>query len=127
MPKTKKQELGAWGENQAVAFLLRRGYEVVDRNVLIDKGEIDIVAWHDKYHHGRTLCFLEVKTRTYGMGNAERATVGQKLGVLMRTAQFYCSRHSISIDAVPIQFEQVSVYIDKNRGTLQIMVYEIPM
>ncbi len=127
MSKTKKQEIGKWGEDRAVLFLEQKGYIIIDRNVLIQRGEIDIIAWHDKYHNGRTLCFVEVKTRTYGVGTAERATVVQKLNVLMRTAKYYCIRQNIDMDAIPIQFEQVSVYINKKKGTVSMKIHEILM
>lgn len=114
MSKTEKQEIGAWGEEQASLFLFRKGYEIIDRNYRVEKvGEIDIVAWHDKYHFGKTLCFIEVKTRGEewrGEASAERATQGAKLPKFLRVALWYCRDRGINREKTPIQFEQVSVY-----------------
>lgn len=125
MGRTLQQEIGEWGEQKAVEFLERRGYKIVDRNIQIKKGEIDIIAWHEKKHHGKTLCFIEVKTRTYGIESGARATQGQKLIILCRTAHYYCMRKKIDIDLTPIQFEQVSVFVNKKASTVKFRLYEI--
>lgn len=108
--QTEKQIIGAWGENQAVSFLKKKGYSVVERNFRTRAGELDIIAWHEKKHFGKTLVFVEVKTRSYGQGSAERATDYQKLSNLFLAARAFCLTKKISLDNTPIQFEQVSVY-----------------
>ncbi|PIT86130.1 MAG: hypothetical protein COU33_04865, partial [Candidatus Magasanikbacteria bacterium CG10_big_fil_rev_8_21_14_0_10_43_6] len=67
------------------------------------QGEIDIIAWHTKSHHGKTLCFIEVKTRSYGKGSAERATGREKMRRLQRAAQSYCMAYAIDVEQTPIQ------------------------
>ena len=126
MPKTQKQEIGAWGEEEATRFLSQAGYDIVERNYQIRGGEIDIIAWHSKYHFGKTLCFIEVKTRSYGLGSAERATGREKIVRLSRAAQYYCLERGIPIEATPIQFEQVSVYIDEQKNG-HCRLFVIPM
>lgn len=110
MTMTEKQKLGAWGEEQAALFLIKNDYEIVDRNYRQKQGEIDIICWHEKAHHGRTLCFVEVKTRGISDGSAERATQGKKMPRMLFTARQYCLSHHINIETTPIQFEQVSVF-----------------
>lgn len=122
-----KREMGTWGEEQAMAFLERHGYEIVERNYQARHGEIDIIGWHDKYHHGRTLCFIEVKTRTYGVGSAERATGGGKLRHLLTAARQYCQFHHIPMDSTPIQFEHISVYANRRTKAVKIKKYVIPV
>ncbi len=107
--KTKKQEIGAWGEDRAVEFLGREGYEILERNYQIKKCELDIVAWRE-IKGEKTLCFVEVKTRASDDGSAERATGREKLEHLLHGAREYCLERHISTERVPIQFEQVSVY-----------------
>ncbi|PIZ95611.1 MAG: YraN family protein [Candidatus Magasanikbacteria bacterium CG_4_10_14_0_2_um_filter_37_12] len=124
MTKTKKQEIGKWGEEQAALFLIEHGYVIADRNFQIRAGEIDIIAWHKKEHFGKTLCFVEVKTRSYGEGSAERATGKSKIKKMFTTAKVYCFKNNIDMDNTPIQFEQVSVYIRSN-GASEIKHYEI--
>jgi putative endonuclease len=125
MSKTQKQIIGAWGEDQAVLFLERLDYRVVERNFLTKRGEIDIVAWHSKPKHGQTLCFIEVKTRSGGDDSHERATDWQKQRSLMFAARAYCLTQKIDIDRTPIQFEQVSVVYRGEADPPEFRHYEI--
>src|SRR3989339_58104 len=123
MTKTKQQQIGTWGEEKAASFLLQRGYEVIDRNFSIPKkGEIDIIAWSTKPHFGKTLCFVEVKTRERSDGSAERAVGKKKMSALKSVGWLYCLKHGIDIDHTPIQFEQVSLCMV--HGRFEINHYE---
>jgi len=51
--------LGRAGEDEAVGFLKKKGYVIVERNVRSRQGEIDIVA-----RHRDTVCFVEVRSRS---------------------------------------------------------------
>lgn len=112
MTKSAKRNFGDWGEEQASLFLIAQGYSIIERNYRVRQGEIDIIAWHDKPLHGRTLCFIEVKTRTGEIGSAERATDYWKLQNIFFAARAFCKEKNILTDTTPIQFEQVSVYLD---------------
>ena len=50
--------IGNGGELDAVSFLRRRGFAILDRNYIFNHGEIDVVA-----KDGDVLVFVEVKTR----------------------------------------------------------------
>lgn len=125
--KTQKQLFGAWGEEQAARFLSTKGYDIVDRNFRAKGGEIDIIAWHTKERWGKTLCFVEVKTRRDGYGTAERATGYAKQQHLLHAARQYCVTRNISLDSTPIQFEQVSVYTKTGAGAPVFRWYVIPI
>lgn len=58
-----RQEVGAIGEDLAVAELEQQGMEILARNWRCQMGEIDIVALEAAGEH-RTLVFCEVKCRT---------------------------------------------------------------
>jgi putative endonuclease len=58
MSSDPRPRLGARGEQLAAEHLIRRGFEIVERNYRTRWGELDIVAFD-----GRTLAFCEVKTR----------------------------------------------------------------
>ncbi len=124
--QTQKQIIGEWGEREAVRFLIEKGYKIVERNFQTRQGEIDIIATHDKIHFGKTLCFVEVKTRGGEKGSAERATRGEKFGKIQKAAQYYCLEHGVDIEHTPIQFEQVSIY-GGPKGLKDIRLYEIPV
>ena len=51
-------ELGRGGEALAERFLERQGYQTVERNVRLGRGQIDLVM-----RENGVLCFVEVKTR----------------------------------------------------------------
>ena len=58
VPLDPRQQLGQLGEQLAAEHLVRRGFEIVERNYRTRWGELDIIAFD-----GRTLAFCEVKTR----------------------------------------------------------------
>ena len=58
MPRDQRPELGRLGEQLAAEHLIRRGFQIVERNYRTRWGELDIVAFD-----GRTLAFCEVKAR----------------------------------------------------------------
>ena len=58
MTSDPRPALGQLGEQLAAEHLIRRGFEIVERNYRTRWGELDIVAFD-----GRVLTFCEVKTR----------------------------------------------------------------
>ena len=58
MTSDPRPALGRLGEQLAAEHLIRRGFEIVERNYRTRWGELDIVAFD-----GRVLTFCEVKTR----------------------------------------------------------------
>lgn len=114
--KTEKRKTGDWGEDLASSFLKKKKYKILDRNYNVRGGEIDIIAWC-KINRVKTLCFIEVKTRKHDDGSAERATGREKLSNLFHAARKYCIDKDINIENTPIQFEQVSVFIESKTCT----------
>lgn len=55
----RRKRIGRRGERIAARLLKSKGYRIIDRNVEMSRGEIDIIALD-----GRTLVFVEVKTRS---------------------------------------------------------------
>lgn len=90
---------GQVGEEAAVAWLERQGYQVVDRNVRTGGGEIDVVA-----RDGDTLCFVEVKARSgRSHGPSLAAVTPAKQRRLVRAASLWLARHPVG-DA-PCRFD----------------------
>ncbi len=81
------KEMGQYGEDLAVYHLRKMGYKILARNVVIGRGEIDVLALD-----AGTLCFVEVKARThdsYGGGvaavtRAKRLLVARAAGEIVR-------------------------------------------
>jgi len=64
-----KKDLGDWGEQIAVDYLISNNIKIVDRNIRTNYGEIDILGQKDGI-----IIFFEVKTRrTEEFGNPEDA------------------------------------------------------
>jgi putative endonuclease len=82
-----KLETGRSGEEQAVEFLKKQGYKILETNFRSRFGEIDIIA----VDRG-TLCYIEVKTRSgQRFGLPEEAVGYHKLQHLLKTAAVYRS------------------------------------
>jgi putative endonuclease len=80
---SSRQQFGFNGERLAEEYLLKLGFTVVARNFRTREGEIDLIC-----RDGKTLVFVEVKTRRSNrFGAPEEAVTYQKLRRL-RTAAF---------------------------------------
>jgi putative endonuclease len=55
----EKKELGKKGEDLALRFLKKKGYQIIETNYACKMGEMDIIAKEKDI-----LAFIEVKTRT---------------------------------------------------------------
>ena len=59
LKKVNNQATGISGENSAVAYLKKKGFEILERNYRYRRGEIDIIGlWNNEL-----LVFFEVKFR----------------------------------------------------------------
>lgn len=101
-------ELGGTGEELAARRLLAQGWHVVDRNVRLGGGELDVIALD-----GRTLVFVEVKTRrSFVTGVPQASVTPQKLGRLRRLAGQYLMTHSVPHDDVRIDVIAIHAHPD---------------
>jgi len=110
-----QQDHGIWGEEQAVAYLLREGFEVLERNWRYKRAEIDIVA-----RENGILVFVEVKTRAgTGFGRPEEMVDGRKRRLIIDASQAYM--RAVGYDW-EIRFDIVAV-IGVPGGGCQINLY----
>ena len=114
-----KLDQGNRGEQFAVEFLTRNGFQVIDRNFRIRGGEIDIVAIDtDPYTSEKTLVFLEVKTRSsQDFGSPLEAIGYYKMRSLIKATQFYKIKHPklpdlMRIDAVSVLLNDEGQLLD---------------
>ena len=87
---TSRNSLGAFGESYARAHLTGLGYRVLEANVRLKAGEIDILA-----EDGQTLVFVEVRTkRDTRFGTPEESIIAKKARKLVTLVyQFLLTRH----------------------------------
>ncbi len=100
-PVDDRAALGRWGEDLAERELRRRGYRVLERNVRVGRGEVDLVA-----RDGDTIVLIEVKTRrTDAFGGARDAISSAKAHRMTELAARYAQSNDASdwrIDVVAI-------------------------
>ena len=95
-------ELGKWGEQMAVDYLLSKGYQIIERNWQSGHRDLDIIALDRE-----TLVFVEVKTRSNRLFTDPVDAVGyQKIHNLQQTANHYVKYRQLDCD---IRFDIVSV------------------
>ncbi len=89
--KDPRSRLGRTGEDLAFELLRKEGYKILERNFKSPLGEIDIIA-----REGKTLAFVEVKTRLNDdFGTAKWAVGPRKQRKLSMVALDYLKRHSL--------------------------------
>jgi len=98
---------GKYGEDLAVSFLQKLGYEIVERNYRHRKGEIDIIAID-----GKLLVFVEVKLRKdIGFGQPESFVSNAQKRMVIDTAEEYIFainwKKDIRFDIIAIHGEQL--------------------
>lgn len=98
----KKDPLGERGENVAAKHLHKLGYRILGRNFRTPMGEIDIVA-----RDGKTLVFVEVKTRQFDDPTPEEQINPAKMHQISKAAKFYLSRYGQP--QPPARFDVVAV------------------
>lgn len=82
---------GQAGESAAEAYLRRKGYRILARNLRSPLGELDLVA-----EDGQVMVFVEVKARrTDVFGGAIYAVHHRKQEKLIQLAAQYLARHHI--------------------------------
>jgi putative endonuclease len=101
-PQPPRDAMGDRGENLAARYLRNRGYRIICRNFNSEMGEIDIVA-----RDGKTLVFVEVKTRAYDDPSPEDQVNDAKQHQLTKAAKAYLSRYGFP--QPPSRFDVVAV------------------
>ena len=115
--RNKLGEVGLFGENAAVEYLTKLGYEIIARNVICNSHEIDIIVRDMRY-----IVFVEVKTRTvYGgrsiYGTPASAVNRTKQASIIKAAGAYLKSNYHR--RLP-RFDVIEVYVDKNDNGLTV-------
>jgi putative endonuclease len=104
------QTLGRRGEEAAARFLKRQGYKILARSRRLAPGELDLVALD-----GRTIVFVEVKTRTSAdVGHPAEAVDAIKQRKLTRLAVTFMKRHGLL--EFPARFDVVAITWPAGKG-----------
>ncbi|MCB0445218.1 MAG: YraN family protein [Gelidibacter sp.] len=108
-------ELGKIGEELAVKFLIKNGYEIKTRNYFYQKAEIDIIAKKDNM----MIC-VEVKTRNSDFfGDPQDFISKNKIKLLVKAMDAFLIENDISLDT---RFDIIAIL--KNKTTEVLTHYE---
>ena len=96
-------ELGKLGEELAVEFLQKEGYEILDTNWTFQKAEIDIIAKKEN-----TLAIVEVKTRSsLEFGLPQDFVKPKKIQLLVKAVNEYVVSKNLDVD---VRFDIIAIH-----------------
>jgi len=95
-------ELGKKGEQLAVDYLLKNGYEIVEKNYRFQKAEVDIIA-----KKSDLLIAVEVKTRSsIDFGNPQDFVNPKKIKLLVSAIDNYVNDRDLDVE---VQFDIIAI------------------
>lgn len=102
------KQTGNYGEQIAVAYLQKKGYQILEQNWFFQKAEVDIICQLED-----VLVFVEVKTRTGTQFGLPEQSVGKaKQRALARAADEYIYLHKHTGE---IRYDILSVFLQKGK------------
>lgn len=97
-------DLGKWGEDEAVLYLEDEGYTIVDRDWRLGRRDLDILAYTPD---GNTLVVVEVKTRAgEDFLQPEEAVTRSKMRNLAIAANAYVKERQVDKE---LRFDVISI------------------
>lgn len=95
-------ELGKLGEELAVEFLRKEGYEILETNWTFQKAEVDIIAKKEN-----TLAIVEVKTRSsLDFGLPQDFVKPKKIQLLVKAVNEYVVSKNLDIE---VRFDIIAI------------------
>ena len=96
-------DLGKFGEELAVDFLEKNGYEILETNWTFDKAEIDIIAQKENI-----LAVVEVKTRSsLDFGLPQEFVKPKKIQLLVKAINEYVTQNDLDVE---VRFDIVAIH-----------------
>ena len=98
----KHNELGKFGEELAVEYLLEKNYIILENNWRYQKGEVDIIA-----QKGNVLASVEVKTRsTKEFGDPQDFVKPKKIKLLVTAMNEYVIQKDLDVE---VRFDIIAI------------------
>jgi putative endonuclease len=108
----KHNELGKKGEEIAVSFLQKEGYQILERNWVFQKAELDIVAQKDNI-----LAIVEVKTRTSAnFGLPQDFVKGKKIQNVVKAVDQYMTESDLDLE---VRFDIIGIVINTQETAIE--------
>ncbi|MEG0770424.1 MAG: YraN family protein [Clostridia bacterium] len=101
-----KKSRGNKGENEALEYLKKDGYKILEKNyTALKMGEIDIIAEKDGY-----IIFVEVKTRSENsIASPQEFVTPSKQQKIIKSATFYLMNNKTDLQP---RFDIIEVFIE---------------
>ncbi|WCO01512.1 YraN family protein [Psychroserpens ponticola] len=105
-------ELGKKGEDLAVNFLLKNGYEILERNYTFQKAEVDIIAQKKDI-----LAVIEVKTRsTKVFGNPQDFLKPKQIQRIVKAVDNYVTTNQFDVE---VRFDIIAIVKNANHFDIE--------
>jgi putative endonuclease len=105
-------DLGKLGEELAVDFLEKNGYEILETNWTFQKAEVDIIALK-----AEVLAVVEVKTRSsIDFGLPQDFVKPKKIQLLVKAINEYVTQNDLDVD---VRFDIVAIHKKNNEFILE--------
>ncbi len=104
-------QLGQWGENIAVEYLITLGYAIVETNWHMGHYEVDIIATK-----GNRMVFVEVKTRSNEDYDPLEAVDNKKKSHMVRSAHNYIVSRDLRYE---VQYDIITIVGDQHEYKLE--------
>ena len=96
-------DLGNLGEELAVEFLQKNGYDILETNWTFQKAEIDIIAQKDN-----TLAIIEVKTRSsLEFGLPQDFVKPKKIQLMVKAVNEYLISNDLEVE---VRFDIIAIH-----------------
>ena len=104
----KHNELGSFGEELAVDFLLQKGYKILETNWRYQKAEVDIIA-----KKNIVVAAVEVKTRSsIEFGDPQDFVNTKKIRLLIKAMDEYVQSRDLDVE---VRFDIIAVTSNKKK------------
>ncbi|WP_026703893.1 YraN family protein [Flavobacterium soli] len=105
-------ELGKLGEEMAVEFLEKAGYEILETNWVFQKAEVDIIARKDE-----TVAIVEVKTRSsIDFGLPQEFVKPKKIQLLVKAVNEYITINDLDVE---VRFDIIAIHKTPNEFVIE--------
>ena len=105
-------DLGKFGEELAVDFLEKNGYEILETNWTFDKAEIDIIAQKENI-----LAVVEVKTRSsLDFGLPQEFVKPKKIQLLVKAINEYVTQNDLDVE---VRFDIVAIHKENKEFVIE--------
>jgi len=114
--QTYQQKIGKFGEDLACDYLQNKGYQIIERNINVSHGEIDIIARQGKFY-----VFIEVRTRATRSNKADETINFIKKKNLRKVVTGYV--HTRKLDWRYLRIDLIAIDINRQSKIANLKHY----